>query len=443
MEPVVGRLLTNTGYRIIRTSNGPTDLPAPNVDQLRQLGAVDTEFLDTVRHHDRALVGYEPAMVQPALLIGQVARAYPKLTVAVGVSRITEARGLRDQLRRYLPDVVAVTGDYMPPAIGRVVVGTYSALGAGAVELEHRDLVFALDAQEALGDRGLQCFSHACKARLFGFLAKDSTLSAYEGDMLRGLFGFRQMYVPRHNHHERRAEVTFYKVAGANLSRTQLDAAMLKREGIWTHELRNRRIARLAHQMTDGGGIAEGQQPMPGGVAVLVENVEHAVALARYLPSWPVITARTVCNRGLSLRQHGHLGVRGNPSNGAIITSRALQSVELDDIGVLIRADAGTGLTPLMDSQLVVSNAHPLPPLLVIDFNDRHHPELRRRTRCRRQGYAGRGWFAPGADPVEKRIEQFLAARVVDQPGGASAAANSSFNVTGDNYASQLEEAVR
>jgi hypothetical protein len=49
--------------------------------------------------------------------------------------------------------------------------------------------------------------------------------------------------------------------------------------------------------------------------------------------------------------------------------------------------------------------------LLLIDFHDRHHPLLRRRSRRRQEAYAERGWFAPGVDPVQARVERFLATR--------------------------------
>jgi hypothetical protein len=52
--------------------------------------------------------------------------------------------------------------------------------------------------------------------------------------------------------------------------------------------------------------------------------------------------------------------------------------------------------------------------LLLIDLDDRHHPLLRRWSRQRRGLYAQRGWFAPGMDPFQARVQQFLANR----PGG-------------------------
>jgi hypothetical protein len=53
---------------------------------------------------------------------------------------------------------------------------------------------------------------------------------------------------------------------------------------------------------------------------------------------------------------------------------------------------------------------------LLVDFDDRHHPLLRRWARERREAYAERGWYDVGADPVQKRVEAFVAGR----PGGRS-----------------------
>jgi hypothetical protein len=69
------------------------------------------------------------------------------------------------------------------------------------------------------------------------------------------------------------------------------------------------------------------------------------------------------------------------------------------------------GLPPLAPTQLIEPDEGDARPLLVADFDDRHHPQLRRRARLRRQAYAGRGWFAPGVAPVRARVEQFLASR--------------------------------
>jgi hypothetical protein len=109
---------------------------------------------------------------------------------------------------------------------------------------------------------------------------------------------------------------------------------------------------------------------------------------------------------------------------------------------VVIRADGGTGLPAWMvgmfshpiiyginnlaeesssaeePGQIVYPINNPVQPspakldrLLLIDLDDRHHPVLRRWSRQRWIAYAQQGWYSPGVDPAQARIERFLANR--------------------------------
>src|SRR5262249_54048271 len=128
--PVVLRFAGGAGYaaRVLRRPS--TRLPEPDFPPAEGLAPLDRSFLRCVRQHDRALVRYGPA-VDPGRLVAQVALAWPRLTVAVAVTRVGEARRLRDRLRQYLPGLVAVTGRnrVADSEVGRVVVATYNGLG--------------------------------------------------------------------------------------------------------------------------------------------------------------------------------------------------------------------------------------------------------------------------------------------------------------------------
>jgi hypothetical protein len=209
----------------------------------------------------------------------------------------------------------------------------------------------------------------------------------------------------------------------------------VKRHGLWHHEVRNRLVTRAARLLRDGyqgpqGESAEisfakltfdGDLPdsgfpgeAPARVVVLVEGVEHGLALARHLPGWPLVAAAHVCEDGLSADQvqavrEGRAARRSLPA-GAVVTAAALHDLDLDDVAVVVRADGGTGL-PFAPGQLVRANASPPRPLLLLDVEDRHHLLLRRWARRRHNAYRERGWFAPGVDPARARVEHFLATR--------------------------------
>ena len=68
-------------------------------------------------------------------------------------------------------------------------------------------------------------------------------------------------------------------------------------------------------------------------------------------------------------------------------------------------------MPPLPTEMLAFKAVVQRPPLLLIDFRDRHHPRLRHWSRQRMAAYAIAGWFPPGVDPLLACIDAFLAQR--------------------------------
>jgi hypothetical protein len=206
------------------------------------------------------------------------------------------------------------------------------------------------------------------------------------------------------------------------------DLLEVKRQGIWGNHARNRQVARLARKLQGGEWQALGKDfpAVPAkrpGVAVLVENVEHAEALASYLRGWPVATHngwKAGCVATGCQGAQGSVAPVMAYEQGVIATALGIEVVDWAGIDVLVRADGGVGLLPVTPSTLgkIVFRENNLPEplqagarLLLVDIEDRHHPLLRRRSRQRRAAYAQRGWYAPGVDAVQARIDQFLVDR--------------------------------
>src|SRR5262249_41120098 len=147
---------------------------------------------------------------------------------------------------------------------------------------------------------------------------------------------------------------------------------------------------------------------------VLTENVEHVDELARLLSGWTLVTANDAFPTAMPPQSN-------NPTRGTIATWMGLERCQLADANVLVRADGGMGQLPVRDlvgggSPILfnVNNCSYTPDrlnrrLLVVDFDDRYHPVLRRWSRRRWRAYAEQGWFSPGVDPVQARIQRFLA----------------------------------
>jgi hypothetical protein len=103
---------------------------------------------------------------------------------------------------------------------------------------------------------------------------------------------------------------------------------------------------------------------------------------------------------------------------GVIATAQGIGELDWSRLDVLVRADGGLGLPPMPTAppgQIILREKNLAkarsgePRLLLVDLEDRHHPLLRRRSRERRAAYAEQNWYAPGVDPVQERVERFLA----------------------------------
>jgi hypothetical protein len=434
LEPVARHALAAAGCAVRTLMGAAAPLPEPRVlrltPPLTNVEALDHALLRCVGRHERALVRYEPAAVDPARLIVQLRLAWPDLALAVAVARDGEAHALRDRVARFLPDAVAVTGRDRPARVGPVVVATYGGLAHTPVALEHRRVVVALHAVEAVGEVPRYCLGHALRARLYGLLPRDARPAPHDRDLVSALFGFEEVSVPRHGCQARGVEVVRVRFGGGEPLPAGLDLPAVKRLGLWQHPLRNRLVARLADLLGRADrdalrarfpAVAAALPAVPGPrVLVLVETVGHGLEIARRLPGWPLVAEADVWPGGLSGAERDVLR-RGRealaaPLPCAVLTSAALTPARLVEADAVVRADGGTGLAPLPGEDIPHGGTCCPRPLLLVDLDDRHHPELRRRARRRREAYAARGWFGPGVDPARARVERFLAGRPEEEP---------------------------
>ncbi len=425
LEPAVRVLLRDAGHTV-EVPVPPQNLPAPGLDAVRRHGVADDRLLDVVRRNDRALVRYA-RKADPAWIIGQIALAYPDITMVIVTGRVRDAAALADLLRTWLPnEVTRVVTDRIPGESRRIVVGTYQAVLGSCMDLNRRELVVAVDAAEILGKVGMQVFNTAGHARLVGLLPDDRKLAPRDAAQIRGLFGFDEVQVPVHGQHLLPVDVVFEKITGGPVIPEDADLTTIRRAGIWRSPVRNRRIAALARALA-GNDAATLQNRFKHAcraldvrrglrVAVLTDNIEHGVSLARGLTGWRVITGSEICVKGLPWKDRDLLDSVGTTSGvmgNGIYTIAAADQVDPRAIDVLIRADSGSGLPPIEEAKWLQGNtsSHRL---LLLDFDQRTHNELGRSTRKRRRAYRVRGWYSPGVDPIEERVKDFLASRPKD-----------------------------
>jgi hypothetical protein len=428
LESVAMHLLEKAGFEVsysVETVLPPREIALPDVVAARRLGPVDKAVLKLVHDNDHGLVRFMAGAVKPARLIAQVAMAFPGATIAVAAKRRADVRRLGRQLRKHLPGMVDVVDGPAPKRLKRVVVTTFLSLGEPAVEIEKLDILIVPDAAEALEANARFAIPHAERARLYAFLEIGRRLAPYDKDWVTAVFGLEDVVIPRHGFIRRPVEVVAVNFAGGQRLVADLETVSIKREGLWRHGLRNRRIAALACAVADAdharlraewpavaARLASRRGPLK--VTVLVENLEHALAIAGRLPDWPIKTGLHVATVGLPGRLAALLDKRrwagaGTPAR-AIVTLAGLEGSGLWKLDVLVRADGGKHVPPALDNIVIRPSVHIIRPLLVADIDDRHHPRLRQWARQRRAAYMERGWIVDGVGPATT-VERFLASR--------------------------------
>jgi hypothetical protein len=428
LESVAVHLLERAGFKVsysVETVLPPQAIPVPDFAASLRLGPVDQAMLELVHDHDRGLVRYKAGAVRPARLIAQVALAFRNMTIAVAAKRRADVRRLGRLLRKHLPGMVDIVDGPCPMRLKHVVVSTFLGLGEPAIEIEKLDILIIPDAAEALEANARLAIPHAEGARLYGFMKIGRKLAPYDVDWLAALFGVEDIVIPRHGHVGRPIEVVAVKCAGGQRLAADMGIVSIKRQALWRHGLRNRRLAALAralaagdHQRLDAESrVVAACLAGRGGalkVALLVENVEHALAIAERLPGWPIVAGFHVATVGLPVWLAALLAQRqwtgaGIPAR-AIVTLAGLAGAALERLDVLIRADGGQHVPPALDNIVIRASTPNRRPLLVVDVDDRHHPRLRQWARQRRIAYLERGWVV-GDGEQNTPIARFLAGR--------------------------------
>ena len=424
LEPLVREVLAAAGFEV-EMANVPKALKPPTMEKLAAFDAVDMPVLDLVQRHDRGLIRYDAAHVQPARVIAQIALAWPKAKIIVVATRLHDARKVRHELTAHIAKVRLFDGAHHPSRGSRVVVATYSALGIGAVEIEKRTIYIALNPAELFAGyrgMGIEGIRALHRARLYGLLADDVVVAPYPRSLVTALFGMQRRHIPQHGFHDLRVEVMFSRIFGGQRPPNHKDDLVIKRSGIWQHHVRNRRMASLLRAIVGKRGktlqtkfpdIAPDlreRRRKSDRIGLLVENVDHALTLARLLPEVSLIIGSKTWTRGLTPDEVKVLNdsQAKDARRCAIVTNAGLAETERFD--VLIRADGGMGLPALPGAYRMMPNDDDDARLLLIDFEDRHHPVLRRWSRQRRVAYMHADWTILGAG-APSLMDRFVAER--------------------------------
>jgi hypothetical protein len=437
---VIWQVLQSAGYKIQERVVGRPLLPAMQLQNLSNFAVNDRIFLRFIANHTEGIVKLDPEKIQIPLLIAQTALAWPDAKIAVLASRADDANRVARELRHYLPDTVAhhakrplscYSSDFafnqrkhsktrfpkdhhhICSQPSQVVVTSYDYTGNPPSYSDEYDIVFALDAREALGIHGRFALESCTQARIFGFLEQNAELSPRETALAAAHFGFAEVAVPRHGHYERDVCTIRFSITGGDRV-MEADALNLKRTGIWRHGVRKRQIRQIARKLREKfAGKADWKDAR--GIVVLVENIEQMVSLAKRMPGWNLIPGPNVCLDGISAEEkavfeRGMDVAKADPV-AAIVTLGGLAKVNLNEVSFVIRADGGLGIPVALSDKLIVHNNTLLGALRLFDFDDAHHRILAKRANDRFKAYAERGWLPKGINKQIAAAERFLRAQ--------------------------------
>jgi len=397
-------------------------LPVPVPVEPRDGRAVDNHVIRFVAH-ERGVIRYDRRRVNPLWLVAQLYRAYPENLIAVVTSSRQSAERARRQLKVLGVNMEETVTTPLCEDARRIVVDTSTNMAMPDYDFEKRDIVVALDAVQALADAAQYAFTaQDARFHLFGLLADDGRVSPRERDLLMATFGPYEVAVPAHGYQPVRVEVARHKIETTFLP-DNIKAYKLKRDGVWRCAIRNARVRRLATILRNGSlELLRRHYPdvardllnlVPQRVVVLADAIEHVVQLGKELPAWPIRTGQNVVDAGLT-NHHREILRRGrsrwNVEGYCIATVDGLQDFEPGAFDTIIWVGSGPHLPLIPESQLICPATREGRRLL-IDFNDRHHPVLRRWSRRRREACEQVGWFGPGIDPARGRAGRFLLTR--------------------------------
>lgn len=417
LERLIADLLQRNGASVILRGKRPNMLS--EVHKGSEIPLFDRSMLELIRVRDRGVIRYDSGTsVRPARLIAQMIAAWPKQRVMIATTRAADARRLADELDSLGVPVcrfTRLTGRHHQ----RVIVGTYLAFAKGAAATERRQMFIAVDPTELYDgnhhDYARQLIRALWQARMWALMPLDARPSPRLWDLITALFGVEEAIVPKHGFRLRPVHVVTERIFGGPHVASDDDDLLVRRLGITQHPVRNRRILRLARAIAQPTGAAlRMEYPAMWShlrndrrrTCIFVDDVEHGVLLANKL-GWPIATAAGVNQSGLPTQTRWVHPPQVAAERHVVATSQGLDGANRFDI--VIRADAGISLPALAGSHWRQRDDRDDEPLVIVDFDDRHHPLLRCNAGRRRKDYLRGGWSVDGR--TLSPLDVFLAER--------------------------------
>ena len=392
-----------------------------------------------VRLQDRGLIRL-PKSFDESAITRELAAAYPAQKIIVLSSKVTTLEKLARRLCKDCTsdearEQIAVNHGQCPLALDvdqempHVTCSTYRE--AASLDFATSDLVLFVDAYECvhgLAQQALEVMD--AQFRLFGIVRAGRSVSPYEEAITMRVFGFELLDLMSHGRTRRDVHVAWvrHNQPPIHLERKTSDFDF---RCLFHNARRNRVIAKIAKALDAGTPIDAHKYPDvaewcdanghgPHRVIVLVDRLDHAVALERKLPGWPIITSKGTSFRGYPgsvrnrLKRGQSIWAGGSPweyGQRQIVLTDAPPSFAGYYSDVVIWAGSGPWAAPIPGAWLGERCGSHCP-LLVVDFFDLFNPQTQQWSWQRRDDYAQQDIFDVGVHPVLGRMERFLGAKL-------------------------------
>ena len=391
--PRVQRYLraTHTPYTMARHDR---PFPVPDFTKVEPLrDGQDRVLLALAGHEGGLLVG--GCGIGKSFITEQVCRMYPTLQILVTSPRIAVVKQLYENISKKLPGekVGLLTGARNRTGC-RVTVATSKSMLK--VSTEKIDLLL-FDEVHAVGSNSLAVsVAKFRNARCFGFTASPSRADG-TGMVMEAMFGPVLAEIPYVEAVEKRLvvpiDVHLYKVTGSLDARKKLFAQ--KRWNYWRNDTRNDMVAAVASRA-----------PADEQTLIMVDTLEHAVALKHRLPEYQVVHYGNVrkgvlldgeLSDNFKMRQRELDEIRQAFARGelrkAVATGTWSTGVSFDQLSLLIRADGG--VTDVVSTQIpgrLSRLSEGKGRGVLVDFFDEFNSWARGRSYARLNVYRRHGW---------------------------------------------------
>ena len=264
-----------------RPSFHPNLLPPPDASWLSAAGDEAKAFADALSQTHRGLIATS-SEAQKIDCVVEAASAFPSARITVAVASRLRAEVLAETLQRRVGRTVGLAHLGGVPLDSRLNVCTLRCLRP-----DYTELILLDDAATALHVEGARLLDEHGWRSAFGFLDPREYLSPLNRCRLEAVLGSVVYEVP-----DRRVKVRVGLVDGPKVPPALGPSALdRKRNAIWNHGERNRRIADVASSLAADHAITR-DAGKSGGVVVLVESPEHARRLKEFLPGWKIRSDR-------------------------------------------------------------------------------------------------------------------------------------------------------